>query len=163
MSRFHSFRTPATRPHAPAIQAPESILIDLVKVLSRQGSDSPPDEDLIDWHTATDDLIYLLIFSQQNILATAHVPSLADLLSPGDSRAAPYSTRPCAAPGRTDHDELRGRPLITSWMSATGRTFRANVSPRMLTEKDLITFWADQQITTRYVMATRPTSREDAR
>jgi len=163
MSRFHSFRTPATRPRTPAIQAPESILIDFLEVLSRRGSDSPLDEDLTEWHAVADDPIYLLIFSQQNILPAADVPRPADLLSPSDSRVAPYSTRPRPAAGRASHDEIRDRPLITSRMSATGSIFHADVPPKMLTEKDLITFWADQQITTRYVVAARPTSREDAR
>ena len=97
------------------------------------------------------------------MLPAADVPRPAELPCPSDSRAAPHSTRPGAAAGRTDHDELRVRPLITSWMSATGRTFHADVPPKVLTEKDLITFRADQQITTRYVVATRPTSREDPR
>jgi len=163
MSRFHSFHTPGTRPLAPAIQAPESILIYFLKVLSRRGSDGPLDEDLIEWHAATDDPIYLPIFSQQNVLPAADVPRLADLLSPSDSRAAPHSTPRGGSAGRLGHDQLRVCPLTISWMSAIDRTFHADVLPKVLTEKNLITFWADQQITTRYVMATGPTSLEDAR
>lgn len=163
MSRFHSFRTPAIRPHTPAIHAPESILIDFLKVLSRRGSDSPLDQDLFDWHAAADDPIYLFIFFQQNMLHAGDVPRPADLLSPSDSRAALHSTCPGVAAGRVGHNELRVCPLITSWMSATGRTFHSDLPPKVLTEQDLITFWADQKITTHDIVATGPTSREDAR
>jgi hypothetical protein len=163
MSRFQSFHTTATRPLTPAIQAPESILIDFLKVLSRRGPEGPLDEDLIDWHAAADDPIYLSIFSQQNMLPPADVPRPADLLSPNDPRAAPDGIPPGGSAGRPGHDQLRVCPLTFSWMSATGRTFHADVPPKVLTEKDLITFWADRQITTRYVVATGPIPLEDAR
>jgi hypothetical protein len=35
--------------------------------------------------------------------------------------------------------------LITSWSLATGRTLRMGVSPQLLTEEELISFWADDQ------------------
>jgi hypothetical protein len=38
--------------------------------------------------------------------------------------------------------------LITSWSLATGRTLRAGVAPQSLTEDELISFWADDQIAT---------------
>ena len=43
-------------------------------------------------------------------------------------------------------DELLARVLITSWSLATGRTLRGDVTPQSLTEDELITFWADDQI-----------------
>ena len=49
-------------------------------------------------------------------------------------------------PGHTD-DELLARLLITSWTLATGRTLRAGVPPQLLSEDELISFWADDQIT----------------
>jgi hypothetical protein len=51
--------------------------------------------------------------------------------------------------GRADfpanEDELLARVLITSWSLTTGRTLRG-VAPQSLTEDELITFWADDQI-----------------
>jgi hypothetical protein len=44
-------------------------------------------------------------------------------------------------------DELLARLLITSWTLATGRTLRAGVPPQLLSEDELISFWADDQIT----------------
>jgi hypothetical protein len=35
---------------------------------------------------------------------------------------------------------------MTSWSLATGRTLRAGVPPQSLTEEELISFWADDQI-----------------
>jgi hypothetical protein len=49
------------------------------------------------------------------------------------------------ASGHAD-DELLARLLITSWTLATGRTLRAGVPPQMLSEDELISFWADDQI-----------------
>ena len=46
---------------------------------------------------------------------------------------------------RADEDELLARVLITSWSLTTGRTLRAGVSPQLLTEEELISFWADDQ------------------
>jgi hypothetical protein len=43
-------------------------------------------------------------------------------------------------------DELVARVLITSWSLATGRTLRGGVTPQSLTEDELITFWADDQM-----------------
>ena len=50
-------------------------------------------------------------------------------------------------------DELLARLLITSWTLATGRTLPVGVPPRLLSEDELISFWADNQIT-----AARPAS-----
>ena len=47
---------------------------------------------------------------------------------------------------RVDEDELLARVLMTSWSLATGRTLRAGVPPQSLTEEELISFWADDQI-----------------
>jgi hypothetical protein len=52
--------------------------------------------------------------------------------------------------GRAVHDaaedDLLARILITSWSLATGRTLRAGAAPQSLSEEDLISFWADDQI-----------------
>jgi hypothetical protein len=45
-----------------------------------------------------------------------------------------------------DEDELLARVLITSWSLTTGRTLRTGVRPQSLTEDELISFWADDQI-----------------
>ncbi len=47
---------------------------------------------------------------------------------------------------RPDEDELLTRVLITSWSLATGRILRPGVAPQSLTEDELISFWADDQI-----------------
>jgi len=47
---------------------------------------------------------------------------------------------------RPEEDELLARVLITSWSLATGRTLRAGVAPQSLSEDELISFWADDQI-----------------
>ena len=44
-----------------------------------------------------------------------------------------------------DEDELLARVLITNWSLTTGRTLRGG-APQSLTEDELITFWADDQI-----------------
>ncbi len=43
-------------------------------------------------------------------------------------------------------DDLLARILITSWSLATGRTLRAGAAPQSLSEEELISFWADDQI-----------------
>jgi hypothetical protein len=52
--------------------------------------------------------------------------------------------------GRTNRsageDELLARVLITSRSLATGRTLR-HVAPQALTEDELISFWADDEMT----------------
>lgn len=45
-----------------------------------------------------------------------------------------------------DEDELLARVLITSWSLTTGRILRPGVAPQSLTEEELISFWADDQI-----------------
>jgi hypothetical protein len=42
-----------------------------------------------------------------------------------------------------EEDALLARVLITSWSLATGRTLRSDVPPQLLTEDELIAFWAD--------------------
>jgi hypothetical protein len=49
----------------------------------------------------------------------------------------------------SNEDDLLARVLITSWSLATGRTLRAGVAPHSLTEEELISFWADDQMTSR--------------
>lgn len=120
-------------------------------------------DDLIDCHAAADDPIYLFVFSSLVMLPSADVPCLADLLRESDSRAVPQNKRSGVAAVITADDEHAARLLITSWMSAPGRALRAYVSPHLLTVKEPITFLADEQITTRCVEATGPTSRRSAR
>jgi hypothetical protein len=43
-------------------------------------------------------------------------------------------------------DDLLAAILTTYWTLATGRTLPAGVSPRSLSEEDLINFWADDQM-----------------
>ena len=43
-------------------------------------------------------------------------------------------------------DNLLAAILTTYWTLATGRTLPAGVSPRSLSEEDLISFWADDQM-----------------
>jgi hypothetical protein len=43
-------------------------------------------------------------------------------------------------------DDLLAAILITNWALATGRTLPAGISPRSLSEEDLINFWADDQM-----------------
>jgi hypothetical protein len=54
-------------------------------------------------------------------------------------------------PGRAmrhaHEDELLARVLITSWSLATGRILRPGVAPELLTEDELISFWADDDLT----------------
>jgi hypothetical protein len=47
----------------------------------------------------------------------------------------------------TNEDDLLARVLITSWSMATGRSLRDGINPRSLTEDELISFWADDQMT----------------
>ena len=48
-------------------------------------------------------------------------------------------------PRPSREDELLARVLITSWSLATGRTLRG-VAPQALTEDELISFWADDEM-----------------
>ncbi len=58
----------------------------------------------------------------------------------------PSFFRPVAWPG--DEDVLLARVLTTSWSLATGRRLRVGVPPELLTEDELISFWADDLIAT---------------
>ena len=46
-----------------------------------------------------------------------------------------------------DDDERFARVLIASWTLLTGRTLRADVPPYLVSEEELISFWADDQMT----------------
>jgi hypothetical protein len=46
-----------------------------------------------------------------------------------------------------DDDENLARLLITSWTLVTGRTLRGDVPPQLLSGDELISFWADEQMT----------------
>ena len=48
------------------------------------------------------------------------------------------------AAGRAD--DLLAAILITNWTLASGRTLPVGISPRSLSEEDLISFWADDQM-----------------
>ncbi len=75
------------------------------------------------------------------------VPGIA-----GERESGAIPSRP--APGRSAYqaaqgdDDLLARLLITSWTLATGRTLRDDVPPALLSEEELISFWADDQILT---------------
>jgi hypothetical protein len=43
-------------------------------------------------------------------------------------------------------DDLLAAILITNWTLATGQTLPAGISPRSLSEEDLISFWADDRM-----------------
>jgi hypothetical protein len=55
------------------------------------------------------------------------------------------SVPPAGTPTPADDDALLAMVLITSWSLATGRTLRSDVPPQLLTEDELIAFWADDQ------------------
>jgi hypothetical protein len=46
------------------------------------------------------------------------------------------------ASGHAD-DDLLARLLITSWTLVTGRMLRVGIPPELLSEDELISFWAD--------------------
>jgi hypothetical protein len=62
-----------------------------------------------------------------------------------DSGADPRRRLFSRAVRHASEDELLARVLITSWSLATGRTLRS-AAPQSLTEDELISFWADDQI-----------------
>ena len=43
-------------------------------------------------------------------------------------------------------DDLLAAILITNWTLATGRTLPVGISPRSLSEEDLISFWTDDRM-----------------
>lgn len=47
---------------------------------------------------------------------------------------------------RCEDDDLLARVLITNWTLATGRILPPGVAPQSLTEDELISFWADDQM-----------------
>jgi len=63
-----------------------------------------------------------------------------------ESAAIPPPGTAGKASGHAD-DELLARLLITSWTLATGRTLRPGIPPQLLSEDELISFWADDHIT----------------
>ncbi len=69
---------------------------------------------------------------------------------PGErgSCALPRMRLPGWAASRVpDDDEILARLLIISWTLATGRTLRGDVPPHMLSAEELVSFWADEQMT----------------
>ncbi len=67
-----------------------------------------------------------------------------------------------AASNVHDDDEILARLLITSWTLATGRTLRGDVPPQMLSAEELISFWADEQMTADHVPGPPATYPHDA-
>jgi hypothetical protein len=74
--------------------------------------------------------------------------TVSTLLRASDSGAIPRRNISRRWADRGDEDELLARVLITSWTLATGRTLRAGVPAQSHSEDELITFWADDQMTT---------------
>jgi hypothetical protein len=73
---------------------------------------------------------------------------------PAPEEPGPEGSRtgePGSGPRRTGAadraDELLAAILITNWALATGRTLPAGVAPQSLSEEDLISFWADDRMT----------------
>jgi hypothetical protein len=67
-------------------------------------------------------------------------------------------------PGRAashvhDDDEILARLLIIGWTLASGRTLRGDVPPQMLSAEELISFWADEQLTADQAPGPRPHTR----
>jgi hypothetical protein len=71
-------------------------------------------------------------------------PEEPGLEEPGTGEPGAGQPRTRAA-GRAD--DLLASILITNWTLATGRTLPAGVAPRSLSEEDLISFWADDRMT----------------
>lgn len=63
-----------------------------------------------------------------------------------DSRPEEPGTGEPGAEAADRADDLLAAILTTSWALATGRTLPAGVSPRSLSEEDLISFWADDRM-----------------
>ena len=72
--------------------------------------------------------------------------TVSTLIRASDSGGISRSNFRRPSAGRGYEDELLARVLITSWTLATGRTLRAGVSPQSHSEDELITFWADDQM-----------------
>lgn len=60
-------------------------------------------------------------------------------------------------------DEAVARLLITSWALATNRTLRMDVSPQLLSTDELISFWADDQMTADQATPASHVSRAESR
>ena len=77
-----------------------------------------------------------------------HDITVSSMPSERGRRAFPRIKLPdwAASPVRDD-DENLACLLITSWTLITGRTLRGDVPPQMLSTDELISFWADQQVT----------------
>ncbi|MGO9779228.1 MAG: hypothetical protein ACLPKE_32055 [Streptosporangiaceae bacterium] len=74
-----------------------------------------------------------------------------------DTRAFQGHNRLSAATGLGAEDELPACLLIGTWAPTTGRTLRADIRTQLLTEEDLITFWADEQTGTGSAVFNGPT------
>lgn len=71
-----------------------------------------------------------------------HRITVPGLPGAGESAANAWHGTAGTAPGHAG-DELLARLLITNWTLATGRTLRAGVPPQLLSQAELISFWAD--------------------
>ena len=63
-----------------------------------------------------------------------------------DPRPEEPGTKEPGTEGADHADDLLAAILTTNWALATGRTLPAGVSPRSLSEEDLIGFWADDRV-----------------
>ena len=64
-----------------------------------------------------------------------------------------------AARHAQDDDESLARVLITSWTLLTGRTLPVNIPPELVSAEELVSFWADDQMT---AGVTRPSTAANA-
>lgn len=74
-----------------------------------------------------------------------------------DSRVLQGHSHLSAATGLAAEDELAACLLIATWASTTGHTLRADIRPQLLTQEELISFWADEQTGTGSAVFNRPT------
>jgi hypothetical protein len=120
-------------------------------------------EDLIDWRTAMDDRIWLLVSSSPVMLPVADVPGLADLPRESDSRAVPQNKHSRVETVPTAEDQHAASLLTLRCSSATGHALRADVLPQLLTAEEPTIFLADEQTNTRCVEAIGLASCRNAR
>ncbi len=75
--------------------------------------------------------------------------TVSTLVRASDSGAIPRCNIPRRRADRGGEDESLARVLITSWTLATGRTLRAGVPPQSHSAAELVTFWTDDQMSTK--------------
>ena len=69
------------------------------------------------------------------------------VLRPFGARDSSAITQRDPRPEEPDRaDDLLAEILTTNWTLATGRTLPVGISPRSLSEEDLISFWADDRL-----------------